>query len=361
LGLKQISINLNDHSYKIIIKIGLLDNVGEYLREAGLDGRTMVITDRRVGSLYGKKLTADLRGAGLETALFQVPVGERSKSLARLRWLYDQALDWGFDRTGQVVALGGGVVGDLAGFFASTYLRGVRLIQLPTTLLAQVDSSVGGKTAVNLPRGKNLVGSFHQPELVLIDPATLNSLSPRHYRAGWAEVAKYGFIGDLGLVELLESGISEIERRHPDLLEECISLSCDHKRRIVESDEKESGVRTHLNYGHTLGHAVEVASKFELLHGEAVSLGIAAAAALAEDLGFQPQRQRQTDLLKRLGLPVRYSKLAPEPIMENLRYDKKALAGRPRFVLTSSLGSAELVNEVPEDLIRKAILSITGD
>jgi len=359
--LRVLEVDLGHGGYRIIIDTGGLGKLGAHLVRENLSERSMVVTDRRVGRVYGELVSHRLAESGIESFIRTVPVGERSKSFKWLSWLYDQALAEVLDRRGQVIALGGGVVGDLAGFMAATYLRGVRLIQVPTTLLAQVDSSIGGKTGINLRQGKNLVGSFYQPSLVFIDPVVLKSLALRHYRAGWAEIAKYAFIGDLELVSKLENNIAAIKKRDVAFLEDVIADSCDHKRRIVEADEKEAGVRSYLNYGHTIGHAVEMASGYKLLHGEAVSVGIVAVAYLAEKLGLRPQAERQEALLRRLGLPVRCPGLDLEAILGYLRYDKKSRKGVPRFILTPELGKVEIYTAVPEKLIREVLRLVTRE
>jgi 3-dehydroquinate synthase len=287
-----------------------------------------------------------------------VPPGETSKSLAQVADLYDHLVDLKADRSTVVVALGGGVVGDLAGFVAATYARGLPLVQVPTTLLSMVDSSVGGKTGVNHPKGKNLIGSFHQPAGVLIDTATLATLPDREYRAGLAEVVKYGVILDSSFFAYLEHHAADINAREPSVLRRIVATSCELKAAVVEQDEYEtSGLRAVLNYGHTFAHAFEALAGYgELLHGEAVSIGMLYASRLAARLERIPDSltERQRMLLEALRIPTRLPasfRATPVELIECMRLDKKSMAGRLRFVLPTRLGHVELVRDVPEDLV----------
>jgi 3-dehydroquinate synthase len=327
----------------------------------GLGHRAMVVTQRAVAPHAGQVVDG-LRSAGFEPTLLELPDGEAAKSIAQAQGLWDAFVDHGLDRTSPVVAVGGGVIGDLVGFAAATYMRGMPLVQVPTTLLAQVDASVGGKVAVNHPKAKNLIGAFHQPRLVLIDPATLASLPEREYRAGLAEVVKTGAALNADLFSLLEHRVDDLLRREPDLLEDVIATCCQEKATIVEQDEREeSGVRMVLNYGHTVGHALEAVGGYRTwLHGEAVAIGLSAAARLAERMGLidAESRDRQVVLLEALGLPTRFAGPAPAQVAEALRRDKKARDGHVPFVLLKRLGQAEVCFDVPPDLVRSVLEEI---
>jgi 3-dehydroquinate synthase len=301
-----------------------------------------------------------LREAGFRTAVATVPAGEGSKSLAELSRLYDALYDMAADRRTAVVAVGGGVVGDLGGFAAATYNRGLPLLMVPTTLLAMVDSSVGGKTGVNHPKGKNLIGAFHQPAGVWIDTAFLDTLPDREFRSGLAEVVKYGVILDADFFEELEANAGAILDRDPERLQAIIARSCRLKADVVEKDEREeTGLRAVLNYGHTFAHAFEaVAGYGTWLHGEAVAAGMVCAGRLAERLGRVPDgfTRRQAQLLEAFGLPT-----APLPgwpadaLIDAMRRDKKAAGGSLRFVLPTRLGHVELVDGVQESLVREVM------
>ena len=356
---KLIPVRLGSRSYTIHLGVGLLETLGA-LSRAGVRGRTcLVVSDGHVAPLYGERAAASLRAAGFTVSAAVVPPGEMSKSSAQLLALYDDAVRAGLDRAGCIVALGGGVVGDLAGFLAATYLRGVALVQAPTTLLAMVDSSVGGKTGINLPAGKNLVGAFHQPALVVADLETLQTLPAREGRAGLAEVVKYGAIRDAQLFQTLEAcggwlaqpwGTLAADER--GRLAEIIARCCEIKADIVAGDEQEqSGLRTLLNFGHTFGHAVEqVAGYGTLLHGEAVAIGMALAARLATRQAGLPSAEadRLVGLLRGLGLPVAAQGLAWADLRAAMNVDKKAQERAPRWVLLRQLGAAVAGCVVPE-------------
>ncbi|MGH7358523.1 MAG: 3-dehydroquinate synthase, partial [Candidatus Rokuibacteriota bacterium] len=328
-----------------------------------LGRRAAVVTQPAVAA-HAARATESLRGAGFEPVVLEVPEGEEAKSLRQAERLWDGFLAHGLDRASPVVAVGGGVVGDLAGFAAASFMRGVPVVQVPTTLLAQVDASVGGKVAVNHPRGKNLIGAFHQPRLVLIDPETLRTLPEREYRSGLAEVVKTGAALDAALFASLETGLEGLRRRDPGLLEAVVAACCAQKARIVEQDEREeTGVRMVLNYGHTVGHALEALSGYRRwLHGEAVAIGMAAAGRLAVRLGWTDAGtvERQDALLQGVGLPVRFTGLDPRQIADALRHDKKARDGRVPFVLLRTLGRAELCYDVPTETVIEVLREIQG-
>lgn len=348
-----VQVELGERAYPIRIGRGGLARLGEACRGAGLDGACLLVSDTRVAPLYAGTADRALRAAGYAVRTVVVPAGEASKCAGRLGQLYDAALDAGLDRRGFFVALGGGVVGDLAGFAAATYLRGVALAQVPTTLLAMVDSSVGGKTGINLPRGKNLVGAFHQPALVEADPATLLTLSAREYRAGLAEVLKYGLIRDPALLGDLEREREALLALEGAVLERTIAACCRIKADVVAGDEREAGLRAVLNFGHTLGHAVEQAAGYGAwLHGEAVAVGLLYALRLSERLaGLDPAvTARVRDWLAAVRLPVAPPDLPWERVRDAMAVDKKAVEGVPRFVLAEEPGRVRTGVEVPAAL-----------
>jgi 3-dehydroquinate synthase len=291
-----------------------------------------------------------------------VPEGEEAKSLREAERLWDGFSAAGLDRGSPVVAVGGGVVGDLAGFAAATFMRGLPVVQVPTTLLAQVDASIGGKVAVNLPRGKNLIGAFHQPRLVLIDPEALRTLPEREYRSGLAEVVKTGAALNADLFASLEAGLAALGRRDAALLESVVATCCAEKAAVVERDEREeTGLRMVLNYGHTVGHALEVLSGYRRwLHGEAVAIGMTAAGRLAVRLGWTDAATaaRQEALIHGVGLPTRFSGIEPREVVDALRHDKKARDGRVPFILLRELGRAEVCHDVPMDAVVEVLQGI---
>jgi len=348
----SVRVALGDRSYEVLVENGLIARAGEAI--AGLDAgaRAAVITDGNVDAHHGDRLIESLEGAGIEASRHVVQAGEASKCFTAVASLCSGLAAAGHDRRSFVIALGGGVVGDLAGFVAASFYRGVPFVQVPTTIVAQVDSSVGGKTGINLPEGKNLVGAFHQPRLVLVDPDTLTTLPPREFREGFAEVIKHAAIRDAAMVgELatLDPGSNEVPA---DLIARNIAI----KARIVEEDEFEtSGTRALLNFGHTVGHGVEAAVPYgELLHGEAISLGLRAALFLSERrAALEPAASRAVlGLLERFGLPLQLpGHIRTEAVLDRLSRDKKFAAGQIRFVLLRDLGDAYLSTEAtPQDL-----------
>jgi 3-dehydroquinate synthase len=349
---RNVRVQLAQRSYDISIGQGLMDAAGIFLRERSRSTHAAIITDEHVARLYARRFVASLEQAAFRADVLTVSAGEPSKSIQAAATLWAQLLDRSTDRASIVVALGGGVVGDLAGFVAATFARGVSYFHVPTTLLAQVDSSVGGKVGVNLPGAKNIVGAFWQPLGVLIDPTVLETLAEREYRAGLAEVVKYGVILDADFFAYLESHAEGLVRRDAGILGQVISRCCQLKSDVVGQDEREeSGLRSVLNYGHTFCHALEAATGYqELLHGEAVAMGMLCASRLAERLGRVSTEvtRRQHDLLDRLGLPTRTPELPSARLLELMHHDKKAERGRLRFVLPARIGHVELVSDVDE-------------
>ena len=356
-------MHLGARSYAVQIGPGLLDAAGPACAKLRLGRRAAVVTQPAVAA-HAARVTESLRGAGFDPAVLVISEGEESKSLREAERLWDGFIAHGLDRSSPVVAVGGGVVGDLAGFAGAAYMRGLPVVQVPTTLLAQVDASVGGKVAVNHPRGKNLIGAFHQPRLVLIDPEALRTLPEREYRSGLAEIVKTGAALDAALFRSLETGLDALRRRDAGLLEAVVATCCAAKARIVEQDEREeTGLRMVLNYGHTIGHALEALSGYRRwLHGEAVAIGMAAAGRLAVRLGWTDggTAARQDALLEGVGLPIRFSGVDPHAIVDALRHDKKARDGRVPFILMKSLGRAEVCHEVPMDTVLQVVQEIQG-
>ena len=347
---EKIAVRTPAGSYEIHLGEGLLTRVGELTWDKGLQGRVALVTNPTVGDLYASTVVKSLREAGLEPIICQAPDGEAYKTLDTVRSLYDQFIAGGLDRYGAVLALGGGVIGDMAGFAAATYMRGVPLVQLPTTLLAMVDASIGGKVAVDHPQGKNLIGAFKQPELVVIDPLTLTTLDEAEMRSGWAEVIKAGVIGSPSLFEQLE------ERENAPSLP-VIAEAIRVKVAVVEEDPYESGRRAVLNLGHTFGHALEVLSGFTLRHGEAVSIGMAAATRTAVALGLCDEivEERLAALLRRFGLPTRYGGYEPREIWEAMSTDKKKRGKKLRFVLPKAIGEVIVTDQAPKSVILEVL------
>jgi 3-dehydroquinate synthase len=332
--------------YQILIQQGSLDRLGEIAAKICRGRQAVIVTDENVGRLYLEKASQAMASAGFAVIGATVPAGEASKSPAMLLHLYERFHAAGISRADPVVALGGGVVGDLAGFAAATYLRGIPLIQVPTTLLAQVDSSIGGKTGIDLPYGKNLAGAFYQPKAVVMDPGLLRTLSRSQMAEGMAEVIKYGLIRDLPLLEQVEKKIYDLEW----ILDRCVRI----KTGVVARDEKDSGERMILNFGHTIGHAVEKVTGFTTYsHGEAVAIGMAAAAAIGERLGYTSSgtADRIRALLREYQLPVS-APLKVDNLLDAIRSDKKHLAGRIFFVLLKGAGDAFLLPMEPAQLER---------
>ena len=361
--MRQITVHLGPRTYPVLVGAGLLAEAGRECARLGLGRKLAVVTQRAVAAHTGA-VAESLRQAGFAPVVVEVPDGEPAKSLEEARALWDAFLGHGLDRGSAVVAVGGGVVGDLGGFAAATYMRGIAFVQVPTTLLAQVDASVGGKVAVNHPRAKNLIGAFHQPRLVIIDPDTLGTLPDREYRSGLAEVVKTGAALNAELFATLEANVTGLRRREPALLEGVIATCCAEKATIVEQDEREeSGLRMVLNYGHTVGHALEASSGYHAWrHGEAVAVGMAVAARLSHRLTLIDTGpvERQIALLSAVGLPTRFEAPGPRELWEALRHDKKGREGRVPFVLLKALGHAEVCFDVPAEMVLEVLAEVHG-
>ncbi len=360
----EVKVALGERSYSILIDRGLIPRLGELVRRVlPRARRALVITDANVAQHYGSTARAALEEAGFATTVAKVPPGEGSKSLAQAFNLYTSCVNAGLERSSVIVALGGGVVGDLAGFVAATYLRGIPFVQVPTTLLAQVDSSVGGKTGVDLPQGKNLVGAFHQPSLVVADLEVLQTLPRRELVAGLAEVIKHAVIRDPGFLHFLESHAEDILALNPAVMGAVVERNCLIKAEVVAADERENGLRAILNFGHTLGHAVEASMGFgKWLHGECVAVGMVAATNIARKAGILQEPDLPTRLerlLQRLGLPTRLPpELAPAALMPLMQRDKKVQDGRIRWVLPVRAGETVVTANLPPEAVEWGLESV---
>lgn len=354
--MNKVSVNLGSRSYEILVAPGILSEAGLRINAAGLKGRAAIITDSNVGPHYLEQVSASLKREGYDVTEHTFAAGEASKSVTRTEELCREMIQQGHDRSSFVVALGGGVTGDLAGFVASLFYRGIPFVQIPTTIVSQVDSAVGGKTGVNSPEGKNLIGAFHQPRLVLTDPETLLTLEPREFREGFAEVIKHAAIRDFDMIEDLEA-LNPLNQNIPS---ELIARNVAIKARIVEEDEKEtSGTRALLNFGHTIGHGIEASVPYgTLLHGEAISLGIRAALKLSEKHAElnKEESQRIINLLEKFQLPLLLSDDIPNArILEKLSRDKKFSGGKRTFVLLDKLGNGITCDSIPAEEIPSTI------
>ena len=334
-----------------------MGRLGALCADSGLKGKCLIITDENVGSLYAETAQASLEAAGFSVAVETLSAGEQSKCGDQVFKLYSRCIEAGLDRKSFIVALGGGVIGDLAGYVAASYLRGIPFVQVPTSLLAMVDSSVGGKTGINLPEGKNLVGAFYQPELVLADLDTLKTLPAREYKAGLAEVIKYGIIYDAPFFDFLEESIEALaDVAHSELLAKVVGRCCEIKADVVAQDEREGGLRAILNFGHTAGHALEkVAGYGEYVHGEGVAVGsvFAARASVALTGLSQSDCDRVEKIFADLELPVNAPEYSWPDLRAALSVDKKTVGGMPKFVLVSKIGMVTFGEEVPEELMEK--------
>jgi 3-dehydroquinate synthase len=353
-----IPVTVKPRPYEALIESGLLERAGSLLRELVPAGtRLFVVTVAPVRRKWGKRLMASLLAAGLDAKILEMPEGERFKRLATVEALAEKLTSLGADRNAVIVAFGGGVAGDVAGLVASLYMRGIELVQIPTTVLAQVDASVGGKTGVNLKAGKNLVGTFHQPRVVLIDPQVLSSLPEREYRAGLYEALKCGVIGNPELFREFEENRERILKRDPATVERLIAESVRLKAHVVSVDEKENGLRRVLNFGHTIGHALEAETGYRtLLHGEAVAWGMVAAARIAARIGKLQEKdaRRIWDATREVG-PLPKLEVRGRNIARRLQSDKKTRNGKVHFVLPTEIGKVEVVNDVPEKAVLAAV------
>lgn len=353
-----LTVGLGDRSYPIFIEDGMMEHVGPDLAKRKVASRYAVIADEYVASLYGSTLMQSLEGAGVEAEMVTFPRGEASKNLTVFAELCSKLAQMGLDRSSGIIALGGGVTGDLAGFVAASYMRGIPFVQVPTTLLSQVDSSVGGKTGVDIAEGKNLVGAFYQPKAVYIDTAVLSTLPLDEYLGGVAEVIKYGVIWDFDFYCFLERNLDAILALQPDIVQEMVTLCCKTKADVVAKDEQESDLRRILNFGHTIGHAVEAASDFTLIHGHAVAIGMVAALRLAVSSGLCKRKEagRVATLIHAFGLPTEIPEdMDRERIKNYIKTDKKSIAGSVFYVLPTTIGKVLITNEVSEKQVDEVL------
>lgn len=355
--MKKIKVNLERDSYEVWIGSGLLQLTGRLLKEKGFAGKLVIVTDPTVKGLHGESLSEALTKDGFKVTTLVVPAGEDQKSLDNAIRLYEQLTDAYAERLTPIMALGGGVIGDLSGFVAATYLRGVPFVQLPTTLLAQVDSSVGGKVAVDHGRLKNKIGAFYQPGLVIADTDTLKTLPEAELANGLAEVIKTATVRGKEFFTYLEQNIEQLKALDIAALEEAVFQCVRIKAEIVEKDERDAGLRNILNFGHTVGHAIESVSHFRVRHGEAVAVGMVAAARISNRTGLLSYSDvdRLISLIEKAGLPSRMPELDADEILEAMRHDKKVKAGQVRFALLKEIGDAVISDEVNSELIREVL------
>ena len=360
----NLTVDLPQESYQIAIASDSLKQLGSQMKQLEIGNKVLVISNPEIFGHYGDLCLKSLKDAGFETYTHLIPAGEEYKNLQSIQQVYDTAQANHLERSSTFMALGGGVIGDMTGFSAATWLRGVNFVQVPTSLLAIVDASVGGKTGVNHPQGKNLIGAFYQPKLVAIDPNLLKTLPPREFRAGIAEVIKYGVIWDEDLFTKLEhhGDLDTLDNVGNELLENIITRSCQAKAEVVSQDEKESGLRAILNYGHTIGHAVESLTHYkQFVHGEAVAIGMVAAGKIALEMGLWTQEEaaRQDALIAKAGLPTDIpSKIDIDDILETIKSDKKVKAGKVRFILPTAIGKVTITDKVTPEIITEALSSI---
>ncbi len=357
--MERIKVALDDRSYDIIICSDCIKDTGNYIKDIGLKDKICIVTNQRINNLYGKRITGYLKKAGFAPFSILIPDGERYKNLKTVSDIYDKLISYKIERNSSLIALGGGVIGDITGFAAATYLRGIPYIQMPTTLLAQVDSSVGGKTGVDHKKGKNLIGAFYQPRLVLIDINTLQSLPKREFRAGMAEIVKYGVIADEGFLNYLEENLEDILSLKKDRLLHIVKRSCEIKARIVEKDEKEiTGKRAILNFGHTFGHAIETITGYKKYkHGEAVAIGMVMASKLAYRMNICDVHVylRIKRLLNRIGLPTEIERLNSKEALKIMELDKKVSEGKIKFILPKRIGEVIISSNWKIEDVKKVV------
>jgi 3-dehydroquinate synthase len=355
--MKTVEVKLSNRNYVIRIGTGLIEQAGEILTQTGLSGKAVIITDTTVGGIYGNRLQEGLKSGGFKSTILEVPAGEEQKSLETAGRLYKELANQYIDRTTPVLALGGGVIGDLAGFVAATYMRGVPLVQIPTTFLAQGDSSIGGKVAVNHESLKNIIGTFYHPRHTISDLNTLRTLNSREVIDGLSEIIKHSIILDNDLFTYLEQHIDNIMTFDMDVLETIISRSAQIKANVVEKDELDLGIRNILNYGHTVGHAVESVSKMKVWHGEAVAIGMIAEARISNKLNilYDVDLIRLKNLIVKMGLPVSVPYLDPEVLMSTMQHDKKTAYGKLKMALPKSIGEAVIVDNVDPELVKEVL------
>lgn len=360
-NVKTVPVNLKENSYKIVIGQKLLSKVNILWKKFDLSSQVLIVSNQEIFDLYGKQIKQSFDQIDVTPIIHIVPQGESAKNYQELNKIYDILVENKFARDSVIVAFGGGVIGDLTGYAAATYMRGVNFIQIPTTLLAQVDSSVGGKTAINHAKGKNLIGAFYQPKAVLIDTDVLATLPAREVRTGLAEVVKYGVIDDADFFDYLEKHCKELgeyNSSNAKIWEHIVVASCKSKAKVVSIDEKESGLRAILNYGHTAGHAFEALTNYITYnHGEAVAIGMVVAALISKNRGLVGADMvgRITSLLVALGLPTTYGDLDINDILDRIKLDKKVKAGRIRFVIPKKMGHVDVVSDITAEEMTRAL------
>ena len=362
----HIKVSLTSNPYEIVIGENSLDRIGHELIKIGYNKglKILVVSNKEVSDHYGDCVIKSLIKSSFNPKLLILKAGEEQKNQSSINLIHDAAYEARLERGSLMIALGGGVIGDMTGFAAATWLRGIHVVQIPTTLLAMVDASIGGKTGINHPKGKNLIGAFHQPKLVLIDPKTLFTLPGREFKAGMAEIIKYGVISDIDLFELLENqnNISDISTIEETLLLEIIKRSAQSKAQIVMKDEKESGVRAFLNYGHTFGHAIENLCGYgKWLHGEAVAMGMVAVGQLAVQRGLwkETEAKRQKQLIEKAGLPSKWPELKLENVLRSLQGDKKVKDGKVSFVMPLKIGDVKIINNISNQEINECLQKLS--
>ena len=360
---QRVEVELGERSYSIVIGSGVADEIRAFVRQAGYSPHGMIVTDTNIAPLCAGQIAALLADAGVQAEIATIPAGESSKSLTQANELFTRAIELGLDRRSPIIALGGGVVGDLAGFVAATYMRGVPFVQVPTSLLAQVDSSVGGKVAVNHPLGKNLIGAFYQPDAVFMELDFLKTLPAREIATGLGEIIKYGIIYDADFFAWLEVNRADVLALEPAATAYMIARSCEIKADVVRQDEREGGLRRILNFGHTIAHAIEKETRYaRYRHGEAVAIGMAGAADISVQMGLLPDadRVRMNELSRAMGLPLSAESVTADAMYEDLFHDKKTVGGRIHWVLADSIGKVSVHSDVPEKMVRKTLLGLSS-
>ncbi len=362
--MRKVRVDLGEKSYDIVIGYDIEKEIVDFVRQAGFSQKALLVTDTNVGPLYAAKVQAILAQGGLEVDIVQIPAGEKSKSLAVANEVFTRAIEAGLDRKSPIFALGGGVVGDLAGFVAASYMRGVPFVQLPTSLLAQVDSSVGGKVAVNHELGKNLIGAFYQPQAVFMELNYMSTLPRREIYTGLGEIIKYGIIYDEAFFRFLEENQAAVLALEPEALVHMIARSCEIKAAVVSQDEKEAGLRRILNFGHTIGHAIEKETGYvRYNHGEAVATGMVGAAHISEKLGLIEKQDvsRVQALVAAYKLPLQAAGVLVDNMYGDIFHDKKTVGGKVTWVLMKSIGEVICRNDVPEEIVREVMAAVAAD
>lgn len=354
-----LKVDLGEYSYPIYIGFDILHKLGSYISKIVDPSKVLIISNKIIFDHYGEEIGKSLDNAGFKWSYTLIPEGEENKNIETANKLWDACFQNQLDRKSLIIALGGGIVGDISGFIAATYMRGIPFIQIPTTLLAQVDSSVGGKVAVNHPQGKNIIGAFYQPKMVFADTKVLLTLPEREIKTGLAEVIKYGVIWDREFFSWLQENQEMIFQLNKEAMGHIVKTSCIIKAKVVGEDEKENGLRAILNYGHTFGHAYEALTKYErYTHGEAVAIGMVSAAITANKLDMisSDAVQKIVELIKAFDLPTNYENLSVDEIINKMYYDKKTTGGKITYIIPSSVGRVEIIKDIPLEVIKEALL-----